>query len=76
MFDFSWAFRGVNTDFFFNFVDIFLISPTSDQSDLLLKCAVRTVLYIKHLLYVVFKIPIIFVGKVTGLTFMDPCKVI
>jgi hypothetical protein len=28
---------------FLNFADIFLISPTSDQSDFLLKCAVRTV---------------------------------
>ena len=43
MFDFSWAFRGVNTNFFFNFADIFLISPTSDQSDFLLKRAVHIV---------------------------------
>ena len=43
MFDFSRTFRGVNTDFFFNFSDIFLISPTSDPSDLLLNRAVRAV---------------------------------
>ena len=46
---FSWAFRGVNTDFFYYFSGIFLISPTSDQSDFLLKCAVHTV-YV-HCLY-------------------------
>ena len=44
MFDFSRTFRGVNTDFFFNFSDIFLISPTSDPSDFLLNRAVRAVL--------------------------------
>ena len=43
MFDFSRTFRGVNTDFFFNFSDIFLISPTSDLSDFLLNRAVRAV---------------------------------
>ena len=43
MFDFSRTFRGVNTDFFFNFSDIFLISPTSDPSDFLLNRAVRAV---------------------------------
>jgi hypothetical protein len=43
VFDFSWAFRCVNTDFFLNFADIFLISPMSDQSDFLLRRAVRTV---------------------------------
>ena len=45
MFDFSRTFRGVNTDFFFNFSDIFLISPTSDPSDFLLNRAVRAVPY-------------------------------
>jgi hypothetical protein len=40
VFDFSRIFRGVNTDFFFNFSDIFLISPTSDPSDFLLNRAV------------------------------------
>ena len=40
VFDFSQTFRGVNTDFFFNFSDIFLISPTSDPSDFLLNRAV------------------------------------
>jgi hypothetical protein len=44
VFDFSRTFRGVNTDFFFNFSDIFLISPTSDPSDFLLNRAVRAVL--------------------------------
>ena len=44
MFDFSRTFRGVNTDFFFNFSDIFLLSPTSDPSDFLLNRAVRAVL--------------------------------
>ena len=43
MFDFSRTFRGVNTDFSFNFSDIFLISPTSDPSDFLLNRAVRAV---------------------------------
>jgi hypothetical protein len=43
VFDFSRTFRGVNTDFFFNFSDIFLISPTSDPSDFLLNRAVRAV---------------------------------
>jgi len=43
MFDFYQTFRGVNTDFFQNFTDIFLISPTSDPSDFLLKRAMRTV---------------------------------
>jgi hypothetical protein len=43
VFDFSRTFRGVNTDFFFNFSDIFLISPTSDLSDFLLNRAVRAV---------------------------------
>ena len=43
MFDFSRTFRGVNTDFFFNFSDIFLISPTSDPSDFLLNRAVHAV---------------------------------
>jgi hypothetical protein len=43
VFDFSQTFRGVNTDFFFNFSDIFLISPTSDPSDFLLNRAVRAV---------------------------------
>ena len=43
MFDFSRTFRGVNTDFFFYFSDIFLISPTSDPSDFLLNRAVRAV---------------------------------
>ena len=43
MFYFSRTFRGVNTDFFFNFSDIFLISPTSDLSDFLLNRAVRAV---------------------------------
>ena len=43
MFDLSLTFRGVNTDFFFNFSDIFLISPTSDPSDFLLNRAVRAV---------------------------------
>jgi hypothetical protein len=43
VFDFSQTFRGVNTDFLKNFSDIFLISPTSDLSDFLLNCAVRTV---------------------------------
>ena len=43
MFDFSRTLRGVNTDFFFNFSDIFLISPTSDPSDFLLNRAVRAV---------------------------------
>ena len=43
MFDFSRTFRGVNTDFFFYFSDIFLISPTSDLSDFLLNRAVRAV---------------------------------
>jgi hypothetical protein len=38
--DFSRTFRGVNTDFFLNFSDIFLISPTSDPSDFLLNRAV------------------------------------
>jgi hypothetical protein len=38
-----YSFRGVNTDFFFNFSDIFLISPTSDPSDFLLNRAVRAV---------------------------------
>jgi hypothetical protein len=37
----SRTFRGVNTDFFLNFSDIFLISPTSDPSDFLLNRAVR-----------------------------------
>jgi hypothetical protein len=41
VFDFSRTFRGVNIDFFFNFSDIFLISPTSDLSDFL-----RYILYI------------------------------
>ena len=51
MFDFSLTFRGVNTDFFFNFSDIFLISPTSDLSDFLLNRAVRAVhrdLFLKY----------------------------
>ena len=43
MFDFSRTFRGVNTDFSFNFSDIFLISPTLDPSDFLLNRAVRAV---------------------------------
>ena len=43
VFDFSRTFRGVNTDFFLNFSDIFLISPTSDPSDFLLNRAVRAV---------------------------------
>ena len=43
MFDFSRTFRSVNTDLFFNFSDIFLISPTSDSSDFLLNRAVRAV---------------------------------
>ena len=43
MFGFSRTFRGVNTDFFFNFSDIFLISPTSDLSGFLLNRAVRAV---------------------------------
>ena len=43
MFHFSQIFRGVNTDFFFNFSDIFLISPTSDPSDFLLNLTVRAV---------------------------------
>ena len=43
MFDFSRTFRSVNTDFFFNFSDILLISPTSDPSDFLLNRAVRAV---------------------------------
>jgi hydroxymethylpyrimidine/phosphomethylpyrimidine kinase len=43
VFHFSRTFRGVNTDFFFNFSDIFLISPTSDPSDFLLNRAVRAV---------------------------------
>ena len=47
MFDFSRTFRGVNTDFFFNFSDIFLISPTSDLSDFLLNRAVRAVAAVK-----------------------------
>ena len=61
MFDFSRTFRGVNTDFFFNFSDIFLISPTSDPSDFLLNRAVRAVcamvlyIYIKSFRnYVIF----------------------
>ena len=40
MFDFSRTFRGVNTDFFFNFSGILLISPTSNPSDFLLDRAV------------------------------------
>ena len=36
-------FLGVNTDFFFNFSNIFLISPTSDRSDFLLNRTVRAV---------------------------------
>jgi hypothetical protein len=40
VFDFSLTFRGVNNNFFFNFSDIFLISPTSDPSDFLLNRAV------------------------------------
>ena len=43
MFDFSRTFRGVNANLFFNFSDIFLISPTSDPSDFLLNRAVRAV---------------------------------
>ena len=43
MFDFSRTFRGVNTAFFSNFTDIFVISPTSGQSDFLLKRAGRAV---------------------------------
>ena len=43
MFDFSWTFCGVNTDFFLNFSDIFLISQTLDPSVFLLNHAVRTV---------------------------------
>ena len=43
MFNFSWAFRGVNTAFLKKNVDISLISPTSDQSDFLLRRTVRTV---------------------------------
>jgi hypothetical protein len=43
MLDFSQTFHGVNTDFFFNFTDIFLVSLTSDHSDFLLEHAVRTV---------------------------------
>jgi hypothetical protein len=43
VFNFSRTFRGVNTDFCFNFSDIFLISPTSDLSDFLLNRAVRAV---------------------------------
>ena len=43
MFDFSRTFRGVNTDIFLNFSDIFLISPTSDPSDFLLSHAVHAV---------------------------------
>jgi hypothetical protein len=46
VFDFSQTFRGVNTDFFFNFSDIFLISPTSDPSDFLLNRAVHAVLHV------------------------------
>ena len=49
MFDFSRTFRGVNTDFFFNFSNIFLISPTSDLSDFLLNRAVRAVSVIQFI---------------------------
>jgi len=41
--DFLRGFRSVNTNFFFNFTDIFLISPTSDPSDFLPRRAVHTV---------------------------------
>jgi hypothetical protein len=52
VFDFSRTFHGVNTDFFFNFSDIFLISPTSDPSDFLLNRAVRAVLLFYYWLHV------------------------